>query len=371
MMHASALGLVVLGLMNLFTLAETAEIERLLLVKQMAFLAVGIGIIVLLASLDYRVLRLKSEIVLAFWAVTTGLMLIALIAGVSIRGAASWLVVGPVSFGPAELAKLALIVVLAKYFASRAEEIAAPRHLIGSSVFAALPAGIALLQPDFGSAALFFAIWFGVVFVLGLPLKRFIALAAILLLAGILLWNFVLRSYQQERILSFVYPERDPLGSAWQAQQALVAVGSGGWLGRGFSETLQARLGMLPESATDFAFAALVEQFGFAGAVVLILLFGILMWRVLRVVWQATNNFSRACAAGIVVLFAAHVAIHVGMNIGLFPVTGIPLPFVSYGGSHLLTAFAMLGLVESIRLHQPQMLQSQSFGAQDWERSQL
>src|SRR3989344_5355757 len=111
MMHASALGLVVLGLMNLFTLAETAEIERLLLVKQMAFLAVGIGIIVLLASLDYRVLRLKSEIVLAFWAVTTGLMLIALIAGVSIRGAASWLVVGPVSFGPAELAKLALIVV--------------------------------------------------------------------------------------------------------------------------------------------------------------------------------------------------------------------------------------------------------------------
>jgi len=366
-MVASATGLTIFGLVNLSTLAATESGYLLLFWKQLGFVAAGFGLMALIAFLDYRVLRLRSEVVLAVWAMTLLLMIAALISGARIRGVASWLVVGPVSFGPVEFAKLALIIILAKYFASRAEELAAPRHLFWSGLYALVPAIIALMQPDFGAVILFGAVWFGIVLVLGLPLKRFLVLISIGAVALIFIWSFALLPYQQERVAAFFHPEQDPLGASWQAQQALVAVGNGGWFGRGFTETLQARLGMLPESATDFVFAALTEQFGFIGGLFLIFLIGMLLWRILRVVLQSTNNFSRACAVGIFVLLFSEAAINIAMNIGLFPVTGIPLPFVSYGGSHLLATFLMLGLVESIRLHQPQMLRPQTHELSLWE----
>ena len=181
----------------------------------------------------------------------------------------------------------------------------------------------------------------------------------LLLLAAVILavaWGTVLYDYQKDRLLTFLNPDADPLGAGYQTRQAVTAAGAGGFAGRGFfTEDLHARLSLLPESSSDFAFASLTEQAGLLGAILMLALFALILTRIERVARQATNNFSAIYALSLTVLLVTEITLHIGMNIGMLPVTGLPLPFVSYGGSHTLVAFAMLGLLESIRLHQPEL----------------
>lgn len=354
MLFGAAFALAAFGMVNLFGLPNIEVLRT----KQLLFIGCGALLGVFLSLLDYRILRVRSEVSGGLWLLALVLLLSALLIGTRVRGTTSWLVLGPIAFGPVEFAKVALIAVLAKYFSSRAHEFASLRHLIGSFLFAAIPAFIAILYPDLGSALLFIAIWLGIVAAFGLPLRHLFVLACIAGILGGVFWQYGLHPYQQERVAAFFNPEDDPQGASWQAQQAVTSAGSGGFFGQGFSETLQAKLGLLPEAATDFAFAALVEQFGFLGGIIILILFAVILWRIFKTAWNATNNFSRACATGVAVLFVVEITVNVGMNVGLLPVVGIPLPFVSYGGSHIIAAFLLIGLVESVRLHQPQMLRA-------------
>jgi rod shape determining protein RodA len=201
------------------------------------------------------------------------------------------------------------------------------------------------LQPDFGSAVIVFAIWLGMVLVAGISRTHLLIVFTTGALVASGLWMFGFADYQKERILTFLHPLADIQGSGYNAYQSTIAVGSGGLLGKGVGYGSQSKLEFLPEYETDFIFAAYAEEWGFVGVLVLLALFGALFWRILVHARYASTNFETLACSGIVIWFLAHVVVHAGMNVGLLPVTGTTIPFMSYGGSHLMTEFLALGLV--------------------------
>lgn len=344
---------VLLSIGGLLNLLGTSAAQGLF-VKQLIFTIVGFALIILVAVLDYRWFRSSPILGLLVWGIGLVLLAFVVVWGEAVRGAQNWLFVGPLSIGPVEIVKFGALVTLAAFFARSHQELVFPRRIFISSLIVVIPIALTFLQPDLGSAIILGALWFGVVVVLRMPLRFVAAVLLLTALVGALGWQTALHDYQKERILSFMQPEADPSGAAYQSRQATIAVGAGGFLGRGFFEAdLASNLAFLPESATDFAFAALVERAGFVGGIATLTAFGVLLWRIRRVALSTTNNFSRVYAIGLFVLFFTEASLNIGMNLGMLPVTGNPLPFVSYGGSHTLIAFISLGLLESIRLHQP------------------
>lgn len=338
------------GLLNLLG----TPAAQVLFIKQLIFTLIGFSLVVLVAAFDYRWFRASPMLGLAVWGIGLTLLLFVVVLGEAVRGAQNWLFVGPVSIGPIEIVKFGALVTLAAYFARSHQELVFLRRIFLSSLIVVIPIVLTFLQPDLGSAVILGALWFGVVIVLHMPFRFVAAVLVLIALFGAVGWQTVLHDYQKERILSFMQPDIDPGGAAYQGRQATIAVGAGGIFGRGFfKEDLASNLAFLPESETDFAFAALVERSGLVGGVTALAAFGILLWRIQRVALSVTNNFSRVYAVGLFILFFTEVSLNIGMNLGLLPVTGNPLPFVSYGGSHTLIAFISLGLLESIRLHQP------------------
>ncbi len=208
---------------------------------------------------------------------------------------------------------------------------------------------LVLLQPDFGSAVIIFFLWLGMVLVSGISKKHLFAVFALGIIAFSGLWFYVLQPYQKERIHSFVNPLADVRGTGYHAYQAMIAVGSGQIFGKGVGYGTQSKLRFLPEYQTDFIFASFAEEWGFVGVALLLLVFAILIWRILKNAMYGSTNFEILFGAGIAILFITQFMIHVGMNIGLLPVTGKTLPFMSYGGSHLLTEFAALGILVGMR----------------------
>jgi rod shape determining protein RodA len=245
--------------------------------------------------------------------------------------------------------KLILILVLAKYFSRRHVEIANVKHIVISGVYALIPFLLVLLQPDFGSAIILFAIWFGMTIVSGISKKHLFLVLGGGALAFILLWSFVFAPYQKARIMTFLNPLTDIRGAGYNAYQSTIAVGSGEVFGKGIGYGTQSRLKFLPEYQTDFIFASFAEEWGFIGVILLLLCFGVVIWRVLVVAMTGATNFETLYALGLAIFFMTQFIIHVGMNIGLLPVTGQTLPFVSYGGSHLVTEFAGLGILMGMR----------------------
>lgn len=349
----AALMLSGIGLLNL---AGIPQHEGLLL-KQTIFVVVGVVVFFAASTIDYRTLRSSGALVWSLWVVGVALLGGVALFGTTVRGAANWIILGPISIDPVEIVKVASLLALATYFArSHTSLVFLPRVLLSGFIIG-IPVVFALLQPDLGSAVVLGALWFFMVVLLRTPAKTVL----LLLLAAVLLvgigWNTILHDYQKDRLTAFINPDADPLGAAYQTRQALIAAGSGGVFGQGFfAEDLSARLDLLPESANDFAFASLMEQGGLLTGLLILLLLGVLFVRVERVAHKATNNFSAIYAMGLLVLLTLGVLLHVGMNVGLLPVTGLPLPLVSYGGSHTLAMFAMLGLLQSIRLNQPELV---------------
>lgn len=316
--------------------------------KQVIWLALGALVFFLFNFIDFRFLR-ETLVVTSVYGIALFALGLLFAIGIAIHGAQSWYDFGFFTVEPVDPAKLALILVLAKYFSRRHIEIARIRHLLVSGAYAFALFILVFLQPDFGSAVILAGVWMGMVLVAGIPLRHLAALLAIGVTAFSLLWFFVFEPYQQARIMTFINPTADSSGAGYNALQSTVAVGSGGLLGKGIGYGTQSRLAFLPEHETDFIFAAFAEEWGFVGTLLLLFLFGVLMYRLVENAREGATNFESLFALGVAVLFGIHITIHVGMNIGLLPVTGITLPFMSYGGSHILTGYALLGIVNSMR----------------------
>lgn len=222
------------------------------------------------------------------------------------------------------------------------------RHILLSGFYIFLPIALIFPQPDLGSVLILIAIWIGILIISGIRLRHFLVLVAIFLSLTIISWFFLLKDYQRERVISFVQPQFEPLGAGWSQNQAKIAIGSGGIFGQGFGKGSQTQYGFLPEPQTDFTFSAIAEEFGLAGILTLFILFGILIWRIIRIALLASSNFPRLFASGLILILISQICIHIGMNLGILPIIGIPLPLISYGGSNLIATFIALGVLQSI-----------------------
>lgn len=316
--------------------------------KQAIWTSVSLIIFLILSSIDFRFLR-KTGSVVIIYLFSCGLLGLLLVVGKTIKGATSWFSFGAFSFQPSDFAKLALILVLAKYFSKRHVEIANIRHILVSGLYTFILFFLVMLQPDLGSGIILFLIWFGMVLVSGISKKHLLAVFILGVTSFLLLWNFVFADYQKNRIKTFINPLADVRGAGYNAYQSVVAVGSGGFLGKGIGYGTQSRLNFLPEYETDFIFAAFAEEWGFVGVIIIFMSFMVLVFRLLKNSMEGETNFETLFALGFAIMIISHFVINVGMNIGLMPVTGIPLPFVSYGGSHLLTLFTGLGILMGMR----------------------
>ena len=316
--------------------------------KQIIWIIVSFTVFFIFSRMDFHFLR-KTESVVALYLLSFGSLFFLFILGRAVNGAKSWFHLGFFSFEPADLAKIALILVLAKYFSKRHVEIANIRHILVSGLYAFLLFAMVLLQPDLGAALIIFAIWFGMVLVSGISKKHLLAVFLIGALVSGGAWHYGLKTYQKQRIMTFINPMGDTMGAGYNAYQSTIAVGSGGILGKGIGYGTQSRLNFLPEYQTDFIFAAFAEEWGFVGIIFLFASFSILIFRIIYSATRGESNFEMLFGVGLSIFLIAHFTINVGMNIGLLPVTGIPLPFVSYGGTHMMILFAALGVLMGMR----------------------
>jgi rod shape determining protein RodA len=315
---------------------------------QFIWIIISVAVFFGASYVDTRFLR-STWVSVTLFTVSTGLLGTLFLLGRVSHGAQSWFNFGAFSFQPSDFAKLALIMILAKYFSRRHIEIANVRHILISGFYAFVFFFLVLLHPDLGSAMIIALIWLGMVVVSGISKKHLLAMIALALVVFGLLWTFAFRQYQKDRILTFIDPAANIQGAGYNAYQSTIAVGSGGLWGKGVGYGTQSRLKFLPEYQTDFIFAAFAEEWGFAGIVILFSLYGIIIWRIVVNASRGATNFEILYGAGVAVFFIVHIAINVGMNIHLLPVTGTPLPFMSYGGTHLVSEFAALGLLIAMR----------------------
>lgn len=307
---------------------------------------IGISLFALLAALvpDYRFLR-GGHTTFVLYVLCVLSLVAVLFFGEVVKGAQSRFDLGFFALQPSEPAKLILIAVLAKYFSKRHVLIGDFRHILVSGVYALLIFGLLFIQPDLGSAIIIFLIWFGMVLVAGIKFRH---LAIVFVLGAVAfggMWQFALEPYQKERVMAFLHPLADVEGAGYHAYQSTIAVGSGQIWGKGVGYGTQSKLQFLPEYETDFIFAAYAEEWGLVGVSVLFALFGFVIWRLLSYAIIGATNFERLFTTGVAILFTSHFFVHVGINIGLLPVTGTTIPFLSYGGTHLVTEFVALGVV--------------------------
>ncbi len=334
------------GLLTIYGIGSSEASE--LFEKQAIFLIIGFVAMIGLSFLDYRIIKNNSFILISLY-LTSLLFLVLVLFAPEIRGTASWFRLGPLNFGPIEFVKIVVILLLAKYFSSRHIEMYRIRHLIVSGFYIGLPALAIILQPDFGSILVLAGIWIGLIIVAGIKARHLVALLLILAIFFIGSWFGVLKDYQKQRILAFLNPEEDPLGQGYHISQSLIAVGSGEMWGQESGSGSQAGLKFLPEQHTDFIFATLAEQRGLVGVFCLLILYALLFWRIIKIILSSLNNFSRLFATGLVVMIFIQVVINIGMNMAILPITGLPLPLVSYGGSSLVSIFIGLGILQSIK----------------------
>lgn len=328
--------------MNSF-IGETNFYER-----QTIWLLVGVSVFLIASIVDWRFLR-QTKIIFSLYLLSIVLLILIFIFGDVIKGSRSWFNFGFFSFQPSDPIKLVVILILAKYFSRRHVAIANIRHILVSGFYVFSIFILIFLQPDFGSAIVIFSLWLGMVLVSGISKKHIVAVFLIGLISFVGLWFFVFKDYQKARIMTFVDPLTDIQGSGYNAYQSMIAVGSGEIFGKGIGYGTQSKLRFLPEYQTDFIFAAFTEEWGFVGAILVFILFGIVFWRILDISMKGETNFETLFGLGLAILFLVHSVIHIGMNIGLLPVTGLTLPFMSYGGSHLLTEFLGLGILVGMK----------------------
>ncbi len=339
---ASAVLLTFFGITVLFDLHGASSFA----LRQSIWLFLGVLVFILSSNIDFSFLK-NGRFLLLLFSLTVISLLAVLFLSHAVKGAQSRFYIFGFAIQPADPAQLVLVAILAKYFSRRHMQIAHIKHILISGIYALILFFLVAAQPDLGSALMLASIWFFVVLLSGISKKHLFALFAIAALLAFSAWNFALQDYQKKRILVFLDPLTDLQGSGYNAYQSIVAVGSGGLLGKGIGFGTQSKLHFLPEYQTDFIFAAFAEEWGLLGALLLLTLFAILVFRIVQLGARAKDNFVRLFSIGLAAMLITHFSINVGMNIGLLPITGITLPFVSYGGSHLITEFLALGILSS------------------------
>ncbi len=332
------------GLVTMYSFGDSsAQFTR-----QLVWIGISFVFFFGLSMLDFRFLKRTGVLVAIFIGICIVLVSLFAVGYVS-KGAQSWFRIGPLSIEPSDPAQIVVILVLSKYFSRRHIEIRNIKHIIVSGLYAGAVCLLILGQPDFGGAIIIFFIWFGMVLVSGISKKHLLAVMVIGVCAFMALWTLVLQPYQKARIMTFIHPLTDIHGAGYNAYQSTIAVGSGQMLGKGVGYGTQSKLNFLPEYKTDFIFAAFAEEWGFIGVVILIGLYGLVMWRILVNAMFGASNFEILYGLGVAIFIATHFIVNVGMNIGLLPVTGVTIPFMSYGGSHLVTEFTALGILMGMR----------------------
>ncbi len=319
--------------------------------RHLVNLIVGGTAMLLLTALDYQALRAWA---VPFYMGTIALLGIVLVFGHVRGGAQSWLDLGLRTVEPAEPSKLLIIVALASFWARQESVIGTWRTVIGSLILVGIPTGLVFIQPDFGTAMVYGTIWLAMVWAAGIRWWHLLLLGVAAVPVMYYGWIHVLEPYQQTRLLIFIDPLKyDPKlqQGAWNIIQSLTAIGSGGLMGRGWTRGLLSQGNYLPVQYSDFIFATTGEELGFIGGTVLLIFEGILIWQALAVATVARDLFGKLVAVGVAAMFFCHVLVNVGMNMSVMPITGIPLPFISYGGSFSLTSLAAIGLLQSIALH--------------------
>lgn len=344
---ASALAVVAVGLITLWSLAPGRGGTGIAW-RQLSWVGVGLLTLVVVASVDYRTLVRAGPL---FYVVGLGLLLVVLTMGRTVSGARRWLPLGPVSFQPAELFKLIFILTLVWVLTSRWAQPSARGIQWLALGLLAVPCALIVRQPDLGSAVVLLPLLLALLVGAGVPLREFSWLSLASLAWVPLGWHF-LKDYQRMRILVYLDPVREPLGTSYNLIQSKIAIGSGQLLGKGIVDATQGRLAFLPERHTDFIFAAFAEMWGFVGCLVLILCYGCLLLRGFEIAATARDQKGRLVALGVVALLATQTLINMGMVMGLLPVVGLPLPLMSYGGSSMVVTLAAIGLLLSVRMRQ-------------------
>ncbi|PIR37712.1 MAG: rod shape-determining protein RodA [Candidatus Zambryskibacteria bacterium CG10_big_fil_rev_8_21_14_0_10_42_12] len=338
-------GALLLSLFGLVTMSSFVA-EDNYFSRQLVWIILATCVYVGASLVDWRFLRSTKVSVAIFIVMAILLGLVATIGTIS-QGAQSWFNLGFFNFQPADPAKIALVIILAKYFTRRHAEIGHVRHILVSGFYTFIFFLLIFIQPDFGSAIIIGFIWFVMILVSGISKRHLAFVIGTGVIAFGALWLFVFQPYQKARIVSFIHPLADIRGSGYNAYQSTVAVGSGELFGKGIGFGTQSKLKFLPEYQTDFIFAAFSEEWGFVGGIIILVIFSFLVARIMYHASRAPSNFETLFCVGFAGVIVAHSIVHIGMNIGLLPVTGVPLPYMSYGGSHLLTEFLALGIISS------------------------
>jgi rod shape determining protein RodA len=350
----SALALGVIGLVTIYSATHASLVAQRLdpgiyLKKQITFVTLGIVVVLIIASFDYLFVKVYAGIIYA-----SSLALLVLVRtplGASVRGSQRWFQLFGLQLAPSEFAKIALIAMLAAFLSElRGSDLSLP-DIYRATALAAIPGFLVFLQPDLGTSIVMVAILVGILVVAGARARHLgvLALTAVVLIFGAFQLGLV-KDYQIARLTAFIDPQNDPQRTGYNRTQAEIAIGSGGLLGRGYLRGTQTNLDFVPEQHTDFIFTVVGEEFGFVGAIFVLLLFALLIWRAIRIALMAKDPFGTYLAAGIASMLAIQVFVNVGMTLGIMPITGIPLPFVSYGGSSFLTNCAAVGLLLNIHM---------------------
>jgi rod shape determining protein RodA len=341
-----ALSLVVIGLLMAFTNSGTDPLQPgSIFTRGLVWLALAAVVFVASAAADHHWLRTFAWPIYGFAIL---LLLVTLAVGSGTGGVSRWVSILGLQFQFSEFTKILLAVVLAHYLATRAAVMDRPWTIAGAGLITLPLLGLVLIQPDLGTSLVFGAIVFGALFVSGASL-RWLAVSAIGVVAMVpVVWALLLKDYQKQRLVSFMDPTADPLGSGYQLQQSQITVSSGGLLGRGLTNGMVGE--NLPVGATDFVFARVGEELGFLGGMVVLALFALLIWRILLVGWRSGETFTLALSGGLAAMMLFQMMVNVGMVLGVMPITGIPLPFVTHGGASLLSAALGLGILESLAM---------------------
>jgi rod shape determining protein RodA len=317
---------------------------------QAVWFVVGLGLYAAVAMIDYRLICQWATV---WYGLAAALLVLVLVAGARVHGSRSWLGWHGLGIQPAEFAKLAVIVAISYYLFHRTPEVRRHWNTVwGALMLVGAPLVLILAQPDLGSAMVLIPICFGLMFVAGVRVKHLVLVMALGLALAPVAWT-QLKDYQKDRLTVFLKPNKDPLGAGWNLNQSLIAVGSGGWTGKGYLQGTQNLLGYLPRTVApnDFLFSVIAEEKGFIGSACVVGLYGVILFSGLRIAAYARDRLGMLLATGVVAMLFFHIFINVGMTIGLMPITGLPLPLLSYGGSFVLATMTALGLLQNIWIH--------------------
>ncbi len=342
-------GLIVLGLLAIASVDLSRGAGFIFLRRQLIACGIGVAIAVIVARVHPEFFRATSR---WWYAAAVALLGLVLIFGTNIRGTRGWFAFGGFLFQPVEWAKVALIATLARIIDRRGRVFQSALFFFGTALIAGIPFVLVLLQPDLGSALMLGAVWLWLILFVGTRRAYVFLLVTTMVVAALVAWFVVLQPYQKERLISFVRPAHDPRGAGYNVQQSIIAVGSGKFFGRGFGYGSQNQLSFLPERQTDFIFSVIGEELGFVGVSALFGFFVLCGWRLLVIARRCHDDFTLMVVMGACGLWLAQIVVNIGGTLGMLPVTGIPLPLVSYGGSSLLMNLLLLGIVQSISSHQ-------------------